>query len=110
MSVLEQGDVIRVSFTPAVGHEPAKTRPAVVASVFAFNSRSSLVMAIPITSTDTDYPLHVRIDDAGVQGFACVEQMRALDVQQRGYEWLGAVDDRTLRALVSRIRGIFALR
>ena len=110
MSVLEQGDVIRINFTPAVGHEPAKSRPAVVASVFEFNMRSSLVMVIPITSTDTGYPLHVRVDDAGVHGYACVEQMRSLDVQQRGYELLGAVDDATLRELVTRLRGVFALK
>lgn len=111
MSVLEQGDVIRVDFTPSVGHEPAKVRPAVVASVYAFNAKSSLVMLIPITRTDSGYPMHIRVKGCGaIQGFACIEQMQALDIQQRGFELLGSVDDRTLRSIMSRLRGIFALR
>ena len=110
MSVLEQGDVIRINFTPAVGHEPAMSHPSVVASVFEFNVRSSLVMVIPITRIDTGYPLHVRVDGAGVRGYACVEQMPLLDVQQRGYEILGPVDDVTLREIVTRLRSVFALK
>lgn len=110
MNALEQGDLIRVDFTPSVGHEPCKSRPAVVVSGFGFNSRSSLTVLVPITSTDTGYPLHVRVRERGVLGFACVEQLRALDVQQRGYEFLGSVDDATLRSIMSKIRGIFSLR
>lgn len=110
MSALEQGDIIELDFTPAVGHEPAKRRPAVVASVYGFNSRSSLVMVVPITSTDNGYPLHVPVRARNVEGFAVVEATRALDVEQRGYRIVGSVDDATMRAIMAKLRGIFGLR
>ena len=110
MSALEQGDIIEVDFTPAVGHEPAKRRPAVVVSAFAHNTRSSLVMAVPITSSDTGYPLHVPVRADGVSGFAAVEALRSLDVSQRGYRLLGYADDKAMRTIMSFLRGIFDLR
>ena len=110
MNALEQGDIIEVDFTPALGHEPAKVRPAVVATVYAFNSRSSLVMLIPVTTTDNGYPLHVPLRGYGAFGFACVEQMRAVDIAQRGYRYLGYADDQTMSAIMSSLRGLFGLR
>lgn len=111
MSALEQGDIIEIDFTPAVGHEAAKTRPAVVLSVFEFNVRSSLVMVAPITSTDNGYPMHVKVGgEANVNGYVAIESMRSLDVAQRGFRHIGYVDDKTLREMLSRVRAMFALR
>ncbi|MEG1494363.1 MAG: type II toxin-antitoxin system PemK/MazF family toxin, partial [Gordonibacter sp.] len=47
---LEQGDIVIVDFNPSVGHESAKSRPAIVVSGYGFNSRSSLVAVVPVTS------------------------------------------------------------
>lgn len=110
MSALEQGDIIEVDFTPAFGHEPAKRRPAVVASVFSFNQRSSLVMLVPLTRTDSGYPLHVPVNGFGAMGFACVEQMRSVDIVQRGYSVLGYADDATMKTILQAIRAVFDLR
>lgn len=111
MSALEQGDIIEIDFSPSVGHEPAKTRPAVVLSSYAFNSRSSLVVVAPVTSRDNGYPLHVPVrGTAGVKGFAVLEAMRSLDVSQRGYRHIGYVDDRALNRIMSLMRGVFDLR
>jgi mRNA interferase MazF len=110
MSSLEQGDIIEVDFTPAVGHEPAKLRPAIVVSEYGFNSRSSLVALIPISSTDNGYPLHVKLRSKAVTGFAVVEGLRTLDVAQRGYTLLGSADDTAMRTIMTNIRSIFGLR
>ena len=109
MSPLEQGDLIEIDFTPAVGHEPAKLRPAVVVSGYGFNSRTNLVALVPISSTDNGYPLHVRIETEKVSGFAFVEAFRTLDVAQRGYKLLGAADDLAMRTIMTNIRGILEL-
>jgi mRNA interferase MazF len=110
VSVLEQGDVIEVDFTPSVGHEPAKLRPAIIVSGYGFNSRSSLVMVVPVSTIDNGYPLHVKVGAGEVSGFACVEGMRTLDVIQRGYKFLGYLDDATMRTIMTNIRGILDLR
>ena len=110
MSALEQGDIIQVDFNPAVGHEPAKLRPALVVTVFGFNCRSSLVGVIPITSTDNGYPLHVPVRGQGAGGFACIEQLRTIDLSARGYEVLGYASEVTMGQVMAIIRGMFALR
>lgn len=110
MSVLEQGDLIRVDFNPSVGHEPAKTRPAVVVTGYGFNSRSSLVGVAPVQSKDSGYPLHVEVSAEGVHGWACVEKIRNIDVEMRNYELIGYVDDRTMKRIMGLIRGMYDLR
>ena len=110
MSFLEQGDIIEVDFNPSVGHEPAKSRPAVVVTAYAFNSRSALAGVVPIQSSDNGYPLHVPVDDDGVKGFACVELVRNIDVDQRGFRVLGAASDDTMRSIMGMLRGMYGLR
>ena len=110
MSRLEQGDIIEIDFNPSVGHEPAKTRPAVVVSVYGFNSRSSLTCIVPITSKRHDYPLHIEIEAEGVHGWACVEALRTVDVDHRGYRLVGYAGDAAMKSIMSAIRGIFDLR
>ncbi len=110
MSHLEQGDIIEVDFNPSVGHEPAKARPAIVVTAYAFNVRSSLVGVVPIQSADTGYPLHVPVNDAGLHGFACVEMVRTIDVERRGFRLLGYASDEVMRTVIGIIRGMYDLR
>lgn len=110
MVALEQGDVIEVSFDPTIGHEPQKTRPAVVVSGYDFNTNSSLTVVAPITSVDSGYPLHVRIENNdAIKGFVCVEQLRSIDLISRQAKHIGSLDDSTMMAIMSRIRAVFEL-
>lgn len=110
MSALEQGDLIYVDFNPSVGHEPAKSRPAVVVTGYGFNSRSSLVGVAPVQTKDSGYPLHVEIEAQGVHGWACVEKIRNIDVESRGYRLVGYVDDKAMARIMGLIRGMYDLR
>jgi mRNA interferase MazF len=110
VSALEQGDIIEVDFSPSLGHEPAKLRPAVVVSGFGFNSRSSLVSLVPVTTVDNGYPLHIPLKAPPVAGFACVEQLRNIDIVQRGYTLLAAATDKDMRVIMGAIRGMLELR
>lgn len=110
MSHLEQGDIIELDFNPSLGHEPAKRRPALVVSVYAFNMRSSLVCVVPITSKRRDYPLHVPIESNCADGWACVEQLRTVDVFARDYRVLGYAEEGTMKKVLGLVRGMFDLR
>ena len=110
MTALEQGDIIEVDFNPSVGHEPAKLLPAVVVSAFAFNTRSSLVSVVPITSKRHDYPLHVPVETDSVKGWACVEALRNIDLDHRGYRVVGFADDKTMRLIMGYVRGMLDIR
>lgn len=107
--ICEQGDIVEVSFDPTRGHEPQKTRPALVVSTNAFNLRSSLTAVCPITSTDNGYPLHVRIDDDEIHGFACVEALRTLDLQERACRKVGVADGDAMGEVLSYIGAIFGI-
>ena len=97
-------------FNPSVGHEPAKSRPAVVVSVYDFNARSSLVSVVPITSKNHNYPLHVALNTEAATGWACVEALRNIDLEQRGFRLIGYADDAAMNTIMGLIRGMFGLR
>lgn len=110
MTGLEQGDIVEVSFDPTVGHEPQKTRPAVVMSGYDFNVRSSLTVVAPITSTNNGFPLHVQIDNGNdINGYVCVEQLRSIDLVKRSAKRIGSLDDGTMLAVMSLVRAVFNL-
>ena len=110
MTAYDQGDIVEVSFDPTVGHEPTKTRPAVIVSAFDFNLSSSLTVIAPITSVGNGYPLHVKLASGNaVGGFVCVEQLRSMDLEKRGVRLLGALDDSTMITVLSYIRGVFGV-
>lgn len=110
MTQLEQGDIVEVDFSPAYGHEPAKRRPAVVVSGYGFNSRSSMTAIVPITTTDNGYPLHIEMGKSPVRGYACVEQLRCLDLSARGYRLVGVASHDAMLGIMSAIRGMLELR
>ena len=106
-----QGDIIQVSLDPTLGHEPNKTRPVLVVSADSFNLRSSLTYIAPITSVNNSYPLHVPIDqnDAGIEGFACLEQMRSIDLNARPHKKLGVLEQSALDSILDFFPAIFDL-
>ncbi|MEG1840812.1 MAG: type II toxin-antitoxin system PemK/MazF family toxin [Gordonibacter sp.] len=103
----DQGDVVLVNFDPGVGHEPHKYRPALVVSADDFNKRSSLVVVCPITSTDNGYPFHIYIECEDVKGFACVEALRAVDLQARHGRHVGAVGESEMGRILSLVGAVF---
>ncbi len=110
MTNLEQGDIVEVGFNPAYGHEPAKRRLAVVVSGYGFNSHSSMTSVVPVTTTNNGYPLHIAMGKSPVRGYACVEQLRCLDLSARGYRLVGVTSRDAMLNIMSAIRGMFELR
>lgn len=109
MTMFDQGDLVAVDFNPAMGHEPAKFRPAVVASATRFNRSSSLTVVIPVTGSNNGYPMHeyLEVPDCDIQGWACVEQMKAMDLSARRCKKLGIVDDEAMSNILNKIGAVF---
>lgn len=81
---LEAGDVVWVEFDPAVGHEQAGFRPALVVSPTEYNQRSSLVIVCPITRNEKPWPFKVLIpDNSSISGAVLVDQVKSIDRRQR---------------------------
>lgn len=104
---LAKGDLIRVDFHPAKGHEQIKRRYAVVVSNGYFNSMCNLAFICPVTSVDNGYPLHVDIgkpvvldgSETQVSGFAEVEQIKSLDIDARDARYVGRVSPQVSRRI-----------
>ena len=105
------GDVVWADLDPSSGHEQRKRRPLIVVSNDKFNRRCSLTMAVPITSADTGYPLHLAVGSvpseggAPVAGFAEVEQLKSLDLVSRNAVKVGTMDGRIMDKLLSLVMG-----
>ena len=110
--LFEQVDLIEVNFSPTVGHEPQRRRPALVVSVGHFNNViSSLAVVCPIISIANAHPLHIELDpNNAVKGCVCIEQMRAIDLNNpaRGVEHLGSmIDSATMSRVLDAIGAVF---
>lgn len=80
---LERGAVVWVDFDPTAGREQRGTRPALVVSSEEYlASVRDLVVVVPITSVDRDWPHHVPVlgERTGLSkaSFAMTEQPRTI--------------------------------
>lgn len=97
---LEQGDIIKVTLNPTVGHEQQDWRPCVVLSVQAWNAATrGLILICPLTSNTNPNPnmqalwIDATQTDCGVYGSAMLDQIRSIDVVGRQAKKVGRVID-----------------
>ena len=101
----KQGDIIKLSLNPAKGHEQAGYRPVLVVSNISFSQASNMLMVCPITNTNRENPMHVRLEGLVTTGFVICDQVRAIDVEARDYKIIETVDDDTLWEICDIIQG-----
>jgi mRNA interferase MazF len=90
-----RGEIFLADLDPVMGHEQAGRRPFLVLSIGGMNRGSaSLVIGVPLTSTEWTSPLHVRIDPAesGLSrvSYAMPEMVRSVSTL-RFASWIGRV-------------------
>ncbi|MCW5548235.1 MAG: endoribonuclease MazF [Opitutaceae bacterium] len=99
-----RGDVVWLTFDPQAGHEQAGRRPAFVVSPEAYNQKTGLFIACPITSRVKGYPFEVPLpSSAKVSGVILSDQIKSLDWKARRAEFASATDEATLDEVVSRL-------
>ena len=106
-----RGEIWLADLRPTRGREQSGRRPVLVVSVNSFNAGpADLIIVLPLTSTQRDIPLHVKIDkgDGGVRNDSVIlcEAIRSISkdrlVSKSGVlsrEALAEVEDR-LRILL----------
>ena len=108
--VFTQGEIVEFDFSPAVGSEPQKRRPALIVSSGEFNHKTSMTLVCPITSRNNGFPLHIKLPDGLVTcGFVVVEQVRAFDLAARNAEHIECIarDSVFMKNIKSLIRSFF---
>ncbi len=100
--MVNQGDIIKVSFNPQKGHEQAGYRPAVVISNNFFNQKTNLAIVCPITNTNNKFPLHVPLDKrTQTTGVVLCEHVKALDLNARAYTVTERLPDDILTRIIN---------
>ena len=110
--MVKQGDIIRLNFDPQAGHEQSGRRPAIVVSNIKFNrfSHCKQVMVCPITRTDKNLPYHIRLDDrTKTNGVILTDQLRALDINAREYEFIEEAPEDIIIELIDVITGFIEI-
>ena len=105
--VAKQGDIIWLDFDPQAGHEQQGRRPAVVVSNNRFNKFQKVTaMVCPVTNTDKDMPIHVRLDDrTKTSGVILCDQAKILDIQERNAAYIESLPDDIIFEVVDIIIG-----
>jgi mRNA interferase MazF len=107
--VPRRGDVVRIAFNPQAGHEQAGRRPAVVLSPIAYNRKVGLALLCPITSQVKGYPFEVVVPSGlQVSGVVLADQVKSLDWQARGAEFICALPSATVSEILQRIGVLLA--
>ena len=104
--VPDLGDIVRVHFTPQVGHEQAGRRPAVVLSPKAYNTKSGLMVCVPVTNQIKGYPFEVVLSGAGITGAALADQVKSLDWQSRQAERKGSATKEEIARILMMIKAL----
>lgn len=88
VKIFEQGDIIYLDFDPQAGHEQRGRRPAFVVSNNTFNKFTKSALVCPITNTDRNIPIQIRLDSrTKTTGVIMCEQVKALDLIKRNAEF-----------------------
>jgi mRNA interferase MazF len=108
--MVKQGDIIWLDFDPQTGHEQRGRRPALVVSNESFNTFSSLTLVCPVTHTDKNHPFHIRLDNrTKTTGVILCDQVRALDINARHFEYAERIPDAILTEIIDIINGFIEI-
>jgi len=98
------GHVIKIDMDPSTGHEQGGWRPAIVLSPFTYNSKTSLVVAVPVTNQVKGYPFEVHLPgQMKTSGVILADQIKNLDWRARRAKFVEVVATETLKAIQERI-------
>ena len=88
----DRGHIIWLNFQPHLGHEQSGRRPALVLSPKAYNSKTGMLLACPITSQVKGYPFEVVIPQGlPISGVILTDQVKSLDWHARKAAFLCAL-------------------
>jgi mRNA interferase MazF len=100
--VPQAGDIVWLNFTPQVGHEQARRRPALVLSPAAYNDKTSLMICCPMTTQIKNYPFEVLIAETPAN-VVLADQVKSLDWRVRKAVRKGTVSTEELADVRAKI-------
>lgn len=102
---------MRIDFSPQIGREQARRRPALILSVQSYNAAVGLAVVAPITSKVKGYRFEVALPETlGTQGVVLSDQLKSLDWRARNISFEETVPDQVLDEVTARVAALLAIR
>ncbi len=106
--VPKRGDVVWLTFDPQAGHEQFGRRPAFVLSPEAYNRKTGLFLACPVTSRIKGYPFEVALPmGLPVSGVILADQIKSLDWKARKAEFAAQTPDAVIEDVLALVLPLF---
>jgi mRNA interferase MazF len=110
VALLRAGDLIWVDFNPALGHEQAGRRPALIISEEAYNQQSSFIIVCPVTRSSKLWPFKLALaEGAPIQGQILIDQMKSIDKRRVVSPPIGKIDEELLSDVRGRLAALLGL-
>ena len=98
MTNFRQGDIIMLDFQPQAGREQSGRRPAIIVSNDFFNGLSNIAIVCPITSTTSNFPLNVLLDEkTTTQGSILCQHVKSLDLKIRNATYIEKLSEKLFK-------------
>jgi len=108
--VPDTGHVIKIDMDPIAGHEQGGWRPAIVLSPAAYNGKTNLIIAVPVTNQVKGYPFEVRLPgQIKTTGAVLADQIKNLDWTARRAKYVETVPAEVLKAIHERLTLLLGL-
>ena len=105
--MVKQGSIILVDFDPQAGHEQKGRRPALVISNDLFNRYSEMAILCPITNTDKNHPLHIRLNEkTKTNGVILCDQVKTMDIKVRNFKYLESIPEDILENVLDTVSSL----
>jgi len=96
--------LVWLSFSPQAGREQAGRRPALVLSPRAYNAKTGLCLACPVTTQVKGYPFEVALPTGlPVHGVVLSDHVKSADWQERCVELIARASEDILEEVRAKL-------
>ncbi|QIX95932.1 type II toxin-antitoxin system PemK/MazF family toxin [Cedecea sp. FDAARGOS_727] len=103
----ERGDIVWLDFDPAVGHEQAKIRPALVLTPEQFSRVTGLTIVAPVTSRVRGNALEVHLNAKRTQGVVICHHVKSIDFRARQIRFIEKAPESVIEEALSKVKVFF---
>lgn len=106
----ERGDIAFIDFSPQLGHEHAKRRPALFLSPSAYNGIVGLAVVVPISTKVKGYSFEVALPASlATRGVILADQLKSFDWRARNAVFEESVPASVLDEVNARVAALLTL-
>lgn len=92
-----------IDFDSSLGHEQRGRRPAIIISPAAYNKKTGLALACPVTSKTKYYTHEVSFIGEKISGVILADQVRNIDWRARNAEFIESVNTSTMDEVEAKL-------